>query len=158
MNKLFLLLGFYLIGVESYAAPIDSALKTPHEPSYFSVVISLLCVICIIYIIGIIYNKLNNLGLKTLKLQTKNFSEDRILILSTTPLGPNKTLHVVELNGKKMLIGASANSIHLIKDLSENNTDTNEDSFKESEISQPTEQEEKVEEDEDFGLYKKYLR
>ena len=32
------------------------------------------------------------------------------------------------------------------------------DSFKESEISQPTEQEEKVEEDEDFGLYKKYLR
>ena len=86
------------------------------EPSFISVVFSLLFVILLIYATGIIYARLNKVGLKTLKKIGEN-NDSRVSVISTTPLGSNKTLHVVELEGKRMLIGASANSIDLIKDL-----------------------------------------
>ena len=41
----------------------------------------------------------------------------QVSVVSTTQLGNNKTLHVVELDGKRMLIGASSSAIQLIKDL-----------------------------------------
>lgn len=63
------------------------------------------------------YTKLNKFGVKALKRQVGDNSDSQVAVISTTPLGANKTLHVVELGGKRMLIGASANSIHLIKDL-----------------------------------------
>ena len=87
------------------------------EPNMISVVFSLLFVILLIYATGIIYTKLNKLGLTTLKKQMHDIDGSRVSVISTTPLGSNKTLHVVELDGKRMLIGASANSIDLIKDL-----------------------------------------
>ena len=87
------------------------------EPNLISVVFSLLFVILLIYVTGIVYAKLNKLGLNTLKKQIGDSSSSRPSVISTTPLGNNKTLHVVELDGKRMLIGASVNSIHLIKDL-----------------------------------------
>ena len=87
------------------------------EPNLISIVFSLLFVILLIYITGIIYAKLNKLGLNTLKKQIGDTNNYRATVVSTTPLGGNKTLHVVELDGKRMLIGASVNSIHLIKDL-----------------------------------------
>ena len=64
-----------------------------------------------------LYTKLNKFGVKALKRQVGDNSDSQVAVISTTPLGANKTLHVVELGGKRMLIGASANSIHLIKDL-----------------------------------------
>ena len=87
------------------------------EPNLISIVLSLLFVILLIYATGIIYAKLNKLGFNTLKKQIGDTSSSRASVISTTPLGNNKTLHVVELDGKRMLIGASVNSIHLIKDL-----------------------------------------
>ena len=88
-----------------------------HEPSLISVVLSLLFVILLIYLTGIIYAKLNKVGLKTLKNQQGNLAKSQVAVLSTTQLGSNKTLHVVELDGKRMLIGASSSAIQLIKDL-----------------------------------------
>ena len=87
------------------------------EPNILSVVLSLIFVILLIYATGIIYAKLNKVGFKTLKKQIGEGSDSRVSVISTTPLGNNKTLHVVELDGKRMLIGASNNSIDLIKDL-----------------------------------------
>ena len=113
----------------AFAEPLKNTLRQPHEPGYFSVLISLIFVICLIYATGIIYNKLNHLGLKTLRAQNKEFAKDKITILSTTPLGSNRTLHVIELDGRKMIIGASANSIHLIKDLSEKSTEESFDEY-----------------------------
>ena len=157
MNKLAITLIYLLTPVGAIARPLNEALKAHHDPGYLSVVLSLIFVICLIYATGIIYNKLNNIGIKTFKAQNKDFREDNIIILSTTPLGANKTLHVVELNGKKMLIGASTNSIHLIKDLSEDITTS--EAIKESIQPKNIEVEEsETKEDEDFGLYKKYLR
>ena len=87
------------------------------EPNFLSVIISLIFVILIIYATGIVYAKLNKVGIKTLKKQIGDGNNSRVAVISTTPLGNNKTLHVVELDGKRMLIGASPNSIDLIKDL-----------------------------------------
>ena len=86
-----------------------------HEPSLISIVFSMIFVILLIYATGIIYTKLNKFGIKTLK-QNENF-DSKVSVISTTPLGSNKTLHVVELGGKRMLIGACSGAIQLIKDL-----------------------------------------
>lgn len=88
-----------------------------HEPSMISVVLSLVFVILLIYLTGIIYAKLNKVGFKTMKRQQGDFASSHVSVISTTPLGNNKTLHVVELDGKRMLIGASSSTIQLIKDL-----------------------------------------
>lgn len=87
------------------------------EPNLVSIVFSLIFVVLLIYATGIIYAKLNKLGLNTLKKQMGDGNNSHVSVISTTPLGNNKSLHVVELDGKRMLIGASTNSIHLIKDL-----------------------------------------
>lgn len=87
------------------------------EPSIVSVILSLLIVILLIYITGIVYAKLNKIGFKTLKRQQGDLARSQVAVISTTQLGNNKTLHVVELDGKRMLIGASSSAIQLIKDL-----------------------------------------
>lgn len=87
------------------------------EPNLVSTLFSLIFVILLIYATGIIYTKLNKFGAKTLKKQVNDAMYSQVSVVSTTPLGNNKTLHIVELDGKRMLIGASASSIHLIKDL-----------------------------------------
>lgn len=95
---------------------ILSAQSVGHEPNLLSIIFSLIFVILLIYATGIIYTKLNKMGISTFKKQVGD-NHSQVSVVSTTPLGNNKTLHVVELDGKRMLIGASASSIHLIKDL-----------------------------------------
>ena len=87
------------------------------EPSFLSMLFSLAFVIILIYAVAILYKKLNKFGVDTLKMHAGSDSVSRVSVISTTALGANKTLHVVELDGKRMLLGASANSIDLIKDL-----------------------------------------
>jgi len=94
-----------------------AAQSVGQEPNFISMIFSLIFVILLIYATGILYTKLNKFGIKALKHQTGADIDSRVTVISTTPLGSNKTLHVVELGGKRMLIGASANSIDLIKDL-----------------------------------------
>ena len=106
----------------SYVTTVDTAnaittQPVGQEPNFVSMILSLVFVILLIYATGILYTKLNKFGLKTMKRQMGDNSASRVSVLSTTPLGANKSLHVVELDGKRMLIGASVNSIHLIKDL-----------------------------------------
>lgn len=103
------------------------------EPSIISVVLSLLFVVFLIYFTGIIYAKLNKLNYKTLKKQG-DLARSQVSVISTTQLGNNKTLHVVELDGKRMLIGASASAIQLIKDLGSSDTSSLEDNYSHIEI------------------------
>lgn len=111
--------GFCLVDVMS--PELSESLKVnSHEPNFMTIAFSLLFVVSLIYITGIIYSKLNIVGAKTLKDQLKNAELNRAMIVSTTQLGQNKNLHVVELNEKKYLIGATANSISLIKELESN--------------------------------------
>lgn len=105
---------------EGLTSNIKYALKRTTESNYASVLIALGVVIVLIYITGIIYAKLNVIGYKTIKKQYKDMDDSKIIIRSTTQIGNNKSLHVIELGGKKMLIGVTNDSINLIKDLSEN--------------------------------------
>lgn len=105
-----------------------------HEPSIISVVFSLLIVVLLIYLTGIIYSKLNNVGYKTMKRQQNDLSKTHVSVLSTTQLGNNKTLHVVELDGKRMLIGASTGAMQLIKDLGSASTSEFGDDYSHIEI------------------------
>ena len=88
-----------------------------HEPNIISVVLSLAFVVLLIYVTGILYTKLNRAGFKAIRNQQGDIAKSQVAVLSTTQLGGTKTLHVVELDGKRMLIGASTNTIQLIKDL-----------------------------------------
>ncbi len=87
------------------------------EPNLISVFFTLVFVILLIYATGIIYARINKASISSLKKQIGDANSSKATVISTTPLGSNKTLHVVELDGKRMLIGASVNSIQLLKDL-----------------------------------------
>lgn len=105
-----------------------------HEPSILSVIFSLAIVILLIYITGIIYTKLNKVGFNTLKKQNSEFAKAQASVISTTSLGNNRSLHVVELDGKRMLIGASSGAIQLIKDLGNVSDDGEKEEFSSIEI------------------------
>lgn len=105
-----------------------------HEPSMISVVLSLLFVVLLIYLTGILYAKLNKVGFNTLKRQQGDLARSQVSVVSTTQLGNNKTLHVVELDGKRMLIGASSGAIQLIKDLGSINSTDEDDEYSHIEI------------------------
>jgi len=104
------------------------------EPNMISVFLTLLFVILLIYCTGIIFTKLNRFGFKTMKRQQGDFAKSHVSVVSTTQLGNNKTLHVVELDGKRMLIGASSSAIQLIKDLGSTNTNELDEEFSHIEI------------------------
>ena len=187
MKKILWLFVFYLVSAQSVFADsltsnIKYALKHSTDGSYFSVVIALGIVILLIYVTGIIYAKLNVVGYNTMKKQYLDLNDSKVLVLSNTVVGKDKSLLVVELSGKKMLLGVTEKSITLIKDLDENlNASENKDvkvfpknsnldriyptkNFMEDndvEIRQdiPEEDEEANPEynSEEFGLYKKYL-
>lgn len=108
--------------------PMDvrTALKGTYDLNYISVLGALLFVLLLIYFTGIIYTKLNILGKCTLKKQMKGYEEDSIIIHSTTPIGQNKTLMVIEVAEKKLLIASTQNSVNLIKDLSSDFNSDNE--------------------------------
>ena len=151
-------------------------LNSNHETSIFTVLGALTFVIALIYLTGIIYTKLNVINSKIAKKTKKNEFEDKVLVLSTTPLGNNKSLSVVEVNGKKMLIGVTQTSVTVLKYLGD--VKYNDDFNFEPEIVEEDEEEDisdtksgldeifpskdviindNDDDDDDFGLYKKYL-
>ena len=156
-------LGNICFASNEISADIAKSLKhSMHEPNVASTVFSLLIVICLIYITGIVYTKLSKFGMNTAKKEFKNLDDTAITVLSTRQLGNNKTLHVIEIAGKRMLIGATQHSVQLIDVLSEK-TESKVKSFS---INKPSETVSEVEtkhdeakaEEEDLGLYKKYLK
>lgn len=163
---------------ELFNSELDGALKSPtHEPNIMSIIFALLFVIAMIYVTGIIYSKLNVVGAKAAKKQFDDYDLNRAVVLSTTQLGQNRNLHVIEVNGKCYLIGATVNSINLIKELGTIDDIQSDEVFEEiePEISQIPEDEdidkairtlyanpndneaEKVEVEEEFDIHKKYL-
>lgn len=104
-------------GTGNTSSILGGAQSVGGEPNIISVVLSLAFVVLLIYLTGILYAKLNRVGFNTLKRQQGDFAKSHVSVISTTQLGNNKTLHVVELDGKRMLIGASQGAIQLIKDL-----------------------------------------
>ena len=143
------------------SADIAKSLKhSMHEPNITSTIFSLLIVICLIYITGIVYTKLSKFGMNTVKKEFKNVDDSTVTVLSTRQLGNNKALHVIEIAGKRMLIGATQNSVRLIDVLSEkpeSKVKTFSINQQAAETTEPAHEEQK-QDNEDLGLYKKYLK
>lgn len=150
---------------DSVTENINSSLKaSSYEPNYFSILLSLVFVIFLIYVTGILYTKLNKVGVKTVRNELKEASDIKPVVLSTTPIGHDKSLQVIEINGEKLLIGVSQNSVSLIKTLESgkrqdiiNETPVHNTNVEQSQVENKTKEEHTVNAD-DFGLYKKYLR
>lgn len=142
-----------LCAVEAASPELSHSLKNnAHEPGFGSIVFALIVVISLIYVTGLIYSKLNIVGAKTVQEQLRNYDLSKVVVVSTTQLGQGKNLHVIELNNQRYLIGATLNSINLIKELGEvKNGAKKSEAFKEDAVEQPAEPEEK------FDVHKKYL-
>lgn len=86
--------------------------KGVYEPNYFSMIFGLFVVVCLIYLTGFVYQRLIKINLKQ-----ENNALNHIDIISTTSLGQGRNLHVIKINGKYSLIGATQNNITYIKEL-----------------------------------------
>lgn len=176
-RKLFLVIGIFIFTIgqnalcfaDEITPGLEQSLKQPvNEPNFLTIIFSLLFVVFLIYITGIIYSKLNLVGAKTVQEQLKNYDLARAVVISTTQLGQGKNLHVIEINNKRYLIGATPNSINLIKELGdakkvpakaqepivEENVDDAIEVLYGEEQKKLNEELEKVEE---FDVHKKYL-
>jgi flagellar biogenesis protein FliO len=118
--------------VDAVSPELQQSLKiNTSEPNILSIIFSLLVVIFLIYITGLIYTKLNIAGARAVKQQLKNYDLSKVIVISTTQLGQNKNLHVIEINNQRLLIGSTPESINLIKELE--STKTNEKAEKPAE-------------------------
>ena len=103
-----------LLNLKTFAAsPIygdnSEILNSNYEPNYLTLVFGLILVICLIYLVGLIYQKLIKVKLGDI--------EETLTILNTLSLGQGKNLHIIKINSKYILIGATQNSITFLKDL-----------------------------------------
>ena len=110
-----ILIGLLLFSKVYAEEELSKALASSHyEPSYFGMIFGLFLVIGLIYLTGILYKKLSKI-----KLSDESDDKYNIQIITSTALGQNKNLFVVKINSKYCLLGATQNSITLIKDLGE---------------------------------------
>ncbi len=161
----------YTLAVPNSGSELEQALRdTSKDPSLASIVSALLIVIFLIYITGIIYSKLNAVGSKAAREQFKNYDLNKAIVLSTTQLGQNRNLHVIEINDKCYLIGATPNSVNLIKELGTVENNKNQEYEKPEDVDidkairvlygkneEIIESEAQPSDTEEFDVHKKYL-
>lgn len=130
MKKLGLvLLGFYIsfaFELKSLAsepdyindAPLESLLSqgTIHEGGILRSIISLAIVIGLIYVTAWLYKKLNCFNAQKFTKEVEGADINKFKVLASQSLGANKNLHVVEINGKYLVLGSTQNNISLLKE------------------------------------------
>ncbi|MDD3150047.1 MAG: flagellar biosynthetic protein FliO [Candidatus Gastranaerophilales bacterium] len=101
------------------AIPITDALasKNTYEPNMFSLVLSLTIVIVLIIITGWLFIKFNKFLPEILKKKADFDNSNKINILSTTNLGNNKSLHIIEVKNRQFLVGSTVNEVNLIAEV-----------------------------------------
>lgn len=125
LKKIVILFNLFLINLPVLAQEIEEnedlskVLGQNHyEPNYFSMIFGLIVVVALVYLTGIIYQKLLKI-----KLTDSAFDISKIKILSTTSLGQNKAIHIIQVENQKLLIGSTPQSINLLKELSLNSNE-----------------------------------
>ena len=84
---------------------------------YVQPVISLIIVIGLIYLVFGIYAKMNKYNFqKFSKSSAKSLELSKLTLVSHLPLGQNKSVDVVEINGKFLVLGVAGDNISLIKE------------------------------------------
>lgn len=118
------LLGIILSNSHAYAVtevltePMKKVLKqSPSIPSISHIIISTIFMIVIIYAVAIIYQKLTAFNNKRFSGQDeKVFNLNKLKIINCLSLGPNKVLHIVEVNDKYLVLGSTQTNINLLKE------------------------------------------
>ena len=100
---------------------IKNIILSPDVTYIIQAFLSLALVIGLIYLSAYIYRKLTNVTSKKIN-NTKDelIDKNKLNIISSLPLGSNKSLCIVEINGKTLLLGVCEQNISLIKELSPN--------------------------------------
>lgn len=98
---------------------IKNIILSPDVTYVIQAFLSLALVIGLIYLSAYIYRKLTNVTSKKIN-NTKDelIDKNKLNIISSLPLGSNKSLCIVEINGKTLLLGVCEQNISLIKELS----------------------------------------
>ena len=81
-------------------------------------ILSLFFVISLMFALAWIYSRIKGLNASAIlsgKFQEKNLNVFNLL--ATAPLGQGRSLHLVEINGKKLVIGSTINNINLLTEL-----------------------------------------
>ena len=137
MKKLELVLLFICTYVSAYSksfatepdyindTPLESMLSngTIHEGGIFRSLISLAIVIGLIYLTAWLYKKLNGFNSQKFTKDIENLGLNKFKVIASQSLGAQKNLHVVEINGKYLVLGSTPNSINLLKEFDKNLTD-----------------------------------
>lgn len=100
---------------------LKNIILSPDVTYILQAFMSLALVIGLIYLSAYIYKKLTNVtSTKINNTKEDVINKNKLNIISSLPLGNNKSLCVVEINGKTLLLGVCEQNISLIKELSQN--------------------------------------
>lgn len=166
INKFFVSIFFTLCAVNSaFAIDLPESMRqtmareTVGMPSLLNLVVSMVIVIAMIYFTGWVYNKLNIVNRDKLKKLAKNDSDiHRFTVLQSMPLGQQRHLYSIEMNGKILLVGSTPSHINLIKEF-DKTPDSQQASFEEPQKEEYTKAEEQIRKAVDIDeLYKKYKK
>ena len=92
-------------------------LKAHHEPNIIGAIFSLIAVLGLIYLVSFLYQKLNIFNEKFTRKNEKN-EINKFKMISTTPIGQGKFLHIVEINNKFLALGSTQNNISFLREFS----------------------------------------
>ncbi len=118
------ILGVILLSSCAYAVPevltepMKEMLKqSPAVPNMFNVVLSTLFMIIFIYVVAFVYQKLNAFNNKKFSENgEKAYNLNKLKVINCLALGAHKTLHIVEVNEKFLVLGSTQNQISLLKE------------------------------------------
>lgn len=124
MKKIFLsLLVLFCTANLSFAVELPSVMRQTMAqdpigmPSLLNLVLSMVFVIALIYFTGWVYAKLNVINKDKLKkITSDNLDPKRFSVMQSMPLGQQRHLYSIEMNGKILLVGSTPSHITLLKE------------------------------------------
>ncbi len=124
----FLLVFLFLQLSPAFAVEIPQSMKSAMSsdisgmPSLLNLIVSMVIVIGLIYVTGWIYSKLNIVNRNKLKQLTKDDLDNyKFNVLQSMPLGQQRHLYSIQMNGKVLLVGSTPSQITLLKEFDECN-------------------------------------
>ena len=121
-KMLYTLFVFICVVAPSYAVHLPESMtqSMKHDygiPSFTQLIISMVLVVGLIYFTGWIYTKLNVVNHKQLrKIASDKNDSMRFTVLQSMPLGQQRHIYTIEMNGKILLVGSTPSQINLIKE------------------------------------------
>jgi flagellar biogenesis protein FliO len=97
---------------------VPKPLNNAHPDYVVRPMLSLMIVIVLIFLCAVVYNKLRGINPNALlsgKLQGMDINKFKVLASSS--LGQGKLIHLVEINGKQLVVGSTNNSINLLTEI-----------------------------------------